>query len=149
MAKRLNIERGIGNTAFKTRIGSVNRLNPESIYVTGKAYITPNFQKEDYTEDIEEIDCDLKAILRRYANSSDFVNKLFISNLEIPQNGLKYGKNTYMCFQLFFSQKRNGELCRSIDKIRSRMSPLVDGVMSEFEKMLNERGFLIREKRNE
>ena len=149
MAKRLNIERSIGNSIFKTRIGSVNRLNPASIYVTGKAYISPTFEKEDYSEDIDELDKDLKTILRRYVKSNSFLNNMFISNLELPKNGLKQGKNTYMCFQLFFSQKFGNDICTSMDKIKEKMSPLVSGAMGEFENVLHERGFTIHEKRKE
>jgi hypothetical protein len=102
MAKRLNVERTLNNSLFKTKIGSVNRLNPVSIYVSGKAYISPIEELEEYDESIDLLDRDLKAILRRYTTSNQFVNKVFISNLEVPRNGLKYGKNTYLFLPVIF-----------------------------------------------
>ena len=149
MAKRLNIERSVGNKTFKARIGSINRLNPVSIYITGKAYISPTFEMDDYSEEIDAMDNDLKDILRRYVKPNDFLNNVFISNLEVPKNGLKCGKNTYMCFQLFFSQKFGNEVCKNMAKIREKMCPWVNEALDEFEGKLMERGFTIHEKRKE
>ena len=147
MAKRLNVERTLNNNVFKTKIGSVNRLNPVSIYVSGKAYISPTEDLDGYDESIDLLDHDLKAILRRYTAGNPFINKVFISNLEVPRNGLKYGKNTYLFFQLFFSQNFSNPVCKSIDEIREKMSPGVNQVLKEFESKIHERGFTIHEKR--
>ena len=147
MAKRLNVERTLSNNVFKTKIGSVNRLNPVSIYVSGKAYISPIEDLDGYDESIDLLDHDLKAILRRYTAGNPFINKVFISNLEVPRNGLKYGKNTYLFFQLFFSQNFSNPVCKSIDEIREKMSPGVNQVLKEFESKIHERGFTIHEKR--
>lgn len=147
MAKRLNVERTLNNRTFKTKIGSVNRLNPISIYVSGKAYISPVEELDSYDETIDLLDHDLKAILRRFTAGTPFVNKVFISNLEVPKNGLKYGKNTYLFFQLFFSQNFNNPVCKSIDKIKENMAPGLSTVFEEFQNKIAERGFTIHEKR--
>ena len=95
------------------------------------------------------MDSDLKMILRRYLKGNDFLNSVFISNLEVPKNGLKCGKNTYMCFQLFFSQKFENEICKNMNDIRKKMCPWINDVLDEFEGKLLERGFSIHEKRKE
>ncbi len=147
MAKRLNVERKLNGNIFKTKIGSVNRLNPVSIYVSGKAYISPVENRDEYEEDIDLLDKDLKGILRRFTASSNFVNKVFISNLELPKNSLKYGKNTYLFFQLFFSQNFSKPVCKNIDKIKEEMLPGINNALKEFETKILERGFTIHEKR--
>ena len=147
MAKRLNVERKLGNDTFKAKIGSVNRLNPVSLYVSGKAYISPIELREEYEDSIDLLDRDLKAILKRYTASNPFVNKVFISNLEVPKNGLKYGKNTYLFFQLFFSQNFNNPVCKNIDLIKENMLPGINTALDEFKDKILERGFTIHEKR--
>ena len=147
MAKRLNVERALNNKVFRTRIGSVNRLNPVSIYISGKAYISPTQETDNYDDSIDLLDTDLKTILKQYTANNTFVNKVFISNLEVPKNGLKYGKNTYLFFQLFFSQNFSNPVCKNIDKIREIMSPGISDVLSQFESKIYERGFTIHEKR--
>lgn len=147
MEKRLNVERDLGNETFRARIGSVNRLNPVSIYVTGKAYISPNEELEEYGELIDSLEVDLKGILRQYTKDNKFLNRTFISNLEIPKNGIKYGKNTYMFFQLFFSQNFSNDVCRSIDEIKDKMCPGINSVLKEFKDKIEERGFTIHDKR--
>lgn len=147
MAKRLNVERTLENKTFKTKIGSVNRLNPVSFYISGKAYISPVEELESYDEVVDLLDHDLKTILKRFTAGNTFVNKVFISNLEVPKNGLKYGKNTYMFFQLFFSQNFSKPMYKNIEKIKENMSPGIDCVLREFEDKIHERGFTIHEKR--
>lgn len=147
MAKRLNVEKKLNNETFKSSIGSVNRLNPVSIYVSGKTYISPVEEMDEYGDSIDALDKDLKCILRRYTSNNRFLNKTFISNLEVPKNGLKYGKNTYLFFQLFFSQNFANPVCKSMDKIRDTMSPGINDVLDEFKNKILERGFTIHEKR--
>lgn len=147
MAKRLNVEKTINGNSFKTKIGSVNRLNPSSIYISGKTYISPMNEGEDYNELISLLDTDLKAILRRFTRANDFLNRNFISNLEVPKNGLKYGKNTFMFFQLFFSQNFSNPVCVDMETIREKMSPWINEALNEFENKIRERGFTIHEKR--
>ena len=147
MAKRLNVEKTINGNSFKTKIGSVNRLNPASIYISGKTYISPMNEGEDYNELISLLDTDLKAILRRFTRANDFLNRNFISNLEVPKNGLKYGKNTFMFFQLFFSQNFSNPVCVDMETIREKMSPWINEALNEFENKIRERGFTIHEKR--
>lgn len=147
MAKRLNVEKKLSNETFKSSIGSVNRLNPVSIYVSGKTYISPVEEMDEYGDSIDALDKDLKCILRRYTSNNKFLNKAFISNLEVPKNGLKYGKNTYLFFQLFFSQNFTNPVCKSMDKIRDTMSPGINDVLDEFKNKIYERGFTIHEKR--
>lgn len=143
----MNIERSLGNATFKARIGSVNRLSPVSIYVTGKAYISPTENLDDYSEQVDGLESDLKKILGRYARSSKFLNNVCITNLEIPKNALKYGKNTFMFFQFFFSQNFENQICTSMEMIKREMQPGIDGVLWEFKDKLAERGFTIHEKR--
>lgn len=147
MEKRLNIERAIENAPFKAKIGAVNRINPVSVYITGKAYISPLDDKENYAEEISLLESDLRRISRRYTTSQSFLNKELISNLELPKNSLKQGKNTFMFFQIFFSQKFGNPVCKNIDEIKKKMLPGIKDVLEEFKSKIEERGFTIYEKR--
>lgn len=147
MAKRLNIEKTIDNTAFKTKIGSIDRLNPISLYVTGKAYISPTEDDQDYEKKVDSLRWDLNDIFRRFTRSNDFVNRTCITTLEVPSNGLKRGKNTYIWFMVFFSQNPKNKLCTNFSKIKEVMSPGVVSCLDEFKEKVLERGFTIHEKR--
>ena len=143
----MNIEKKLSGNSFKAKIGSINRVNPVSIYVSGKAYISPVEDLENYEDAIDLLDRDLKTILKRFTGGNAFVNKVFISNLEVPKNGLKYGKNTYLFFQLFFSQNFSNPVCKNFEKIKETMSPGINTALCEFRDKIYERGFTIHEKR--
>lgn len=145
MDKRLNVERKLENAEFGAKIGSVNRINPVSIYVTGKAYITPKDYDDDYCGLIDALDKDLKTITKKYTSGSQFLNNKFISNLEVSKNGIKYGKNSYLFFQLFFSQNQLNPACKNIDAIKENMTPVVKNILSEFKSKITERGFNVCE----
>lgn len=147
MSKRLNVEKKIENAPFSAKIGTVNRLNPVSIYVTGKMYITPTENLPDYGDSIKKLKTDLNGILRRFTGNNDFLNKEYISNLEVAKNGIKYGKNSYLFFQLFFSQKFSNDICKNMDEIKKILSPGILSVLDEFSKNITEQGLKVCEKR--
>lgn len=145
MVKRMNIEKTIDGTPIKSKIGSINRTNPTSFYITGKAYITPLEEEQDYNEKVDFLKTDLNSIFKRFAKTSDFVNKMCITTLEVPSNGLKYGKNSYIWYMVFFSQNKT----KDFNKIKETMIPGISICINEFTDKIRERGFDIREKRKQ
>ena len=146
MSKRLNVEKRIKNAPFSAKIGTVDRLNPASLYVTGKMYITPKENRSDYGESIKQIKTNLDRILRRFTGNNTFLNRDYISNLEVAKNGIKYGKNSYLFFQIIFSQKFSNEVCKNMDEINKILTPGVLSILNEFNEDIEEHGFMVAEK---
>ena len=109
-------------------------------------YITPTEDLLDYSNSIKRLKTDLNGILRRFTASSPILNREYISNLEVAKNGIKYGKNSYLFFQFFFSQKSADDLYKGIDEIRNILSPSILNMLNEFGEHLGERGLKICEK---
>ena len=59
----------------------------------------------------------------------------------------EYGKNTYIWFSVFFSQKPGNPLCTDFMKIKDVLSPGIVNCLDEFKEKVYERGFSIHEKR--
>ena len=73
---RLNSEKKIENENFKIKIGTTNKTNPIVVYVEGRAFISPQEEKEDYTRDISELKHNFsRAISKHISGSSLFDNK--------------------------------------------------------------------------
>ena len=146
MNKRLNLEKKIDFDVFQPKLGTVNRNNPVSVYLTGKTYIIPKECKDDYKEDLRLLETDLKDDLRRFFASSPFLNKDFILNFEVSENGVKYGKKSYCFFQIFFTQKN--EEIKPLQTLKSEISCDIDEMLKYVESHITSHGFSINEKRN-
>lgn len=131
--KRLNLEKTIKFDTFQPLIGTVNRKNPVSFYVTGKTYITPKTEEEDYSESLANIEASIKGDLRRFVAGNDVFGKDFILNFEVSENGLKYGKNSYLFFQMFFTQKKFGDLTSIVTFCEPSVREILTGVRDTIE----------------
>ena len=145
MNRRLNLEKKIDFDTFQPRIGTAWRDRPTSIYLTGKTYITPKNKEDEYSENLQKIETDLKADLRRFLAGDEFLDTHFILNFEVSENGIKYGKNSYCFFQVFFHQKSEPYL--SLLSLKDKVNPKMIEILSDIKACLEDNGFEIREKR--
>ena len=53
--ERNNSEKRIDHENFRLKIGTTNRNNPVVVYINGKAFISPNVEKETYNRDVYEM----------------------------------------------------------------------------------------------
>lgn len=98
------------DSSFTASYGSTNRNNPEVLYITGKTYISPKFTSDSYSESIDTMRdryvSDVRRILSRYKG---FDNRL-ITNMDVSVKGLRNGKNSFMDFNVYVRQKKDGML---------------------------------------
>lgn len=137
--KRLNLEKPVDFELFHPLIGTVNRHNPVSFYLTGKTYITPKNETDDYSESLENIETSIKGNLKRFLGTNTVLGKDFIFNFEVSENGLKMGKNSYLFFQMFFTQKTFGDL----SSIAAFMEPSVREILTDVKQNIESNGFEI------
>lgn len=137
--KRLNLERPIKFENFKPVIGTVNRKCPTSFYVAGKTYITPCNDEDDYHETMKKMESSIKANLKRFLTSNEVLGRDFILNFEVSENGLKYGKNSYLFFQMFFTQRK----FNTLPEIITFMEPSVSKILTEMKQSIETGGFRI------
>lgn len=112
---RLTKERPISNDLFKIKLGTINKDNPEIIYINGGTFIQPKELKDDYF-------CDIKTLCKKFRhyiklellNNKNFTND-FISNFDIKLSGLKPNKKTYLSFEIHIKQTNPIENIKSIE----------------------------------
>ena len=143
---RLNAEKKIDSENFKVKIGTVNRLNPRSIYIEGRGFITPTEDKDDYSPDISIMKHSLKKSLVNELNKSKVFDNKFIFDFDIASNCMKFNKSSFLSFQITLRQK--GDVSLDIKKIKEVSSHMVTSIVDQLVTTLKSSNYLINKSKS-
>ena len=107
MAKRLNTETKFKNGGFKVKIGTTNRLNPNTIYIDLGGYIIPQEDKTSYDENVLGLDKMLNKSIKKQLTNNKYFDKKYICVTETAQDRMKKGKSSYISLQCHLKQSGN------------------------------------------
>lgn len=139
MGVRLNSEKRIENEDFKLKIGTTNKINPLVIYVEGKAFISPNEEKEGYGRDISEIKHHFKrSISTNLAGSSIFDTK-YILDFQVASSGISVNKKSFLSFQFLMRQK--GESIMKLTDVKTASEEMISNIVNSLKETITEHNF--------
>lgn len=124
---RLNSEKKIQNDSFSVNIGTTNKLNPLAIYVNGRTFIQPNFEKEEYDGDITDIRHNMKNTISRNLRGNSLFEQQFILNFDIASSRMLKGKKSFLSFQVVFKQKSKNVL--KLKDLKTASEPFVNNIV--------------------
>lgn len=107
MAKRLGIEKKIEENGFNIKIGTLNKLNPTSIYIESGTFISPFEEKEEYQTDTEFLEKCINDNIKNFIKQNKIYDKNYICAFELPSERMKVGKNSYLSIQCHLKQNGN------------------------------------------
>lgn len=137
MVKRLNSEKKITTNGFKVKIGTTNRLNPSTIYIDMGGFITPQENKEEYLQNVNEIDKLMKKQIKKHLiNNNDF-DKKYICVIETASERMKVGKKSYISLQCHLKQKSNMD----VNAIFQSAESLTHELVANFNEIIDNNGF--------
>ena len=134
--KRLNKEYGLDvSDSVVLKYGSVNKDNPQVIYITGKCWIKPTINA-DYDYIITSIKNNMrKDIKYLMTNNVDFDDR-FIFNFSISMDDFLINKKKFMSFDFYLRQKETNK--KPLKKIGSiiggRTRIITDNMIKTFKK---------------
>ena len=111
------------------KYGSIDRNNPQVVYVSGKCWISPSYGV-DYTEAMEYAEKGLRKDIRELlANGTDFDSR-FILDFDINTEGLSVGRKTFLSFDFFLRQKnRPSKDLKDLEPIMKARTGLLSGYL--------------------
>lgn len=139
---RLNTEKKIEHNNFKIKIGTINRLNPESIYFECRSFITPTIEKSEYFSDISIIKSALKYELNKELRDSDIFYNKYIIDFNIPTSRMECGKSSFLSFQITLQQK--SQLPFSLKQIKDESSNMITHIIDQLSNTIIESGFTMK-----
>lgn len=101
---RLNSEKRIEHENFKLKLGTTNKNNPLIVYVEGKAFISPNEEKETYTRDINDIKRNLQWTIKKTIENSKYFQNDYILDFQVANSGIRKNKKSFLSVEFLFKQ---------------------------------------------
>ena len=128
MAKRLNTEKKIKRNGFNIKIGTTNRLNPNTVYIDLGGYITPQEEKKEYSEDILSLNKMLNHEIKANLRTNNEFDKKYICVIETASERMKMGKKSYISLQCHLKQQNcldTNEILQATDEFITNLSPVI------------------------
>lgn len=142
--ERLNKEYKLDiNDNFSIKYGSVNRLMPIVIYVSGKAWITPTTEF-DYSSAMKNILTKFKNVLKKQLSVSPYFHDKMIAEFDVNTSAMEVGKKKYFSFEFYLKQKGNVLKLKDVQfPIKSSIKKAIDDMAQN---MINNTFILSKEK---
>lgn len=133
------------NDGFTVDIGTTNKLNPQAIYLNGKAFIRPVTDKDDYDDDITDIRYNLKRNIAKALKKTTIFEPKFILNFDIASNRMVNGKRSFLSFQIVLKQKKDNIM--KLNDVRDIGEPFVHDIVFSLENDIIMHDFTIHKRR--
>jgi len=116
--KKIKSEVSVSNQMFKAKIGTVDKKNPETVYIEIGAYISPLEEKKSYKDDVNKIESHIRRNIDKILDGNDsfYGNHIFVS--DVPFDRMSKGKKSYFEMQLFVRPVLKGMKSHSFSNIQ-------------------------------
>ena len=105
------------------KYGTVNRDNPQVIYISGKCWVSPLYEM-DYEKAISAIEKDMRRNIRNMLTDGVNFDKKFILDFDINVDGLSPTNKRFLSFDFYLRQNEKNK------KELSKLQPLLSGKVS-------------------
>lgn len=140
MAKNISSEIKFSDIDFKIKIGTMDKKNPETLYVQIGTYLQPNELKNSYTEDVFNIDKLSKTFLSKRLKNSLEYSKNYILVVDIAEERITLNKKSFLDIQIHFKTlKKQNKAFKTISN--ELYNEQVVDYVSFLKENLNEIGF--------
>ena len=145
--KKINSEINIDLPNIKAKWGTIDKKNPSSMYLEVGGYITPKTDEEDYRQNIQNIDKEVKNVVKSAVISTDYINNNFIFVSDITDARILFGKKSYLSFQIHVGRK-NGVENRPFKEVVSDINGKWSYIYSDILSIIEENGFKCSKTKN-
>lgn len=140
MVKRLNSETNFKKDGFKIKVGTTNRLNPQTVYIDLGGYVIPQENKIEYEEDINELNKTFNKHLKNKLCNISVFDKKYICVIETAHERMKKGKTSYISLQCHLKQTGN----LNAEEIIKQTTNLTNNLTSDLTEIMKVNGFLVK-----
>lgn len=129
------------------KYGTVNKDNPQVIYISGTCWISPQKDNINYDNVLSIIKRHIRQDIKQYLIHGDYFDDKFILDFETTLDDALMNDKKYLSFDLYLRQyKDNVRKMRELDSfINEKIGILSNNIVALFEK----NNFAIAQKKNE
>lgn len=106
MTKRTSKEYFINkDSLIKTKYGTLNKNNPEVLYLRSKTKLKATINKKDYKDDLTEICTQFQKYIKDLIKSNIDFDR-YICTFETPERGIIYNKPSHLKYEIYLHPNR-------------------------------------------
>lgn len=126
---------------FVTKYGStLNEKYPSVLFLRTKSKITPIVKKKEYDVEINSVKENFTSVVRDIVLECKSVEDVYIFNLDISSKGVKYGKTSFLRYDLYVRPTKR----RTIEENKYRLQQLSTKLDKHLEKLLSNNGIICK-----
>lgn len=145
--RRLTTEKTVNNSDFRLKIGTVNKSNPQVIYVEGRTFISPLEEEDNYTYYIQTIRKNFSGAISKELSKTKLFEDKFILDFQVANSGIRKGKKSFLSFQFLLKQPYNE--IKQFKEIKSLSSQIMNNIVSSLKTIIIDNGFALSKSKKE
>ena len=140
--KRIKSESKFQDNDFKIKIGTVDKKNPEVVYIELVSYISPKEERETYKPYISRIEKKTKSLIEDVIQESGTCKNGFIFVSDIADERVAMNKKSYFEMQVFVKPTDETKACgKFVDLTKKINEECVSKIIPGIKKYITENGF--------
>ena len=120
------------------KYGSINKDNPQVVYVSGKCWVTPNI-KMPYRDIIDYVKDEMKKNIKLFLIDGINFDKRFILDFDIAADKFNVGEKKFLSFDFYLRQ--NEENKKTLKELKAFISGKLSTIVNSLVYQLNENNF--------
>lgn len=117
--RRPSTEKNLPHSDFRLKLGTINKNNPEVIYIEGKTFISPLNDEMNFKNVLQSVRRNFNFTISETLKSCDIFENKFILDFQVANSGIRMSKKSFLSFQILFRQDRNNILPMKVLKNKS------------------------------
>lgn len=140
--KKIKSESKFQDNDFKIKIGTMDKKNPEVVYIELGSYISPKEEKETYKPYISRIEKKTKSLIEDVIQESGMCKNGFIFVSDIADERIAMNKKSYFEMQVFVKPTDEIKACgKFVDLTKKINEECVSKIIPGIKKYIKENGF--------
>ena len=126
------------------KYGSVNKDNPQVVYVSGRCWVAPN-SKMDYESVIYNIEKEMRKNIKLFLMNGVNFDKKFILDFDINTDNLTVGSKKFLSFDFYLRQNEANK--RQLKDLKTVLSSKISTVVNNLVYLFKENNFTIEKRK--
>ncbi len=141
--KRLNKEYKLDDICHHVSVkyGSVNKDNPQVVYISGKCWIIPQCET-DYENIIEGIEKHMRKDIKMFLIDGVDFDKRFILDFDINTDNISVGERKFLSFDFYVKQNEKNK--KSLKELKGLIEKRVSTIVNNMVYLFQKNNFIIR-----
>ena len=144
--KRLNKEYKLDVcNHINLKYGTVNRNNPQVVYVSGKCWISP-LRKMDYEQVFSSIESNMRKNIKTFLIDGINFDKRYILDFDINIDSLCPNEKKFLSFDFYLRQNEDNK--KELSKLKDMFNSKISTIANNLVYMFKENDFTVNKTKN-